>query len=776
MKIAKYILPKLIKKNVKIFLAIIFISAIGVGTLTSMLNAYEGVKTTFSDYFETYNYPDVTIFSEQPFTEDILKQVETLEGVKSVQGRLCIDAEAKFGEQSFVSLRCYSTEDDDFTRYYKIETLKPEKHSDYIPMGLCANIVDLADFELGDVFELMINGKEYSCIFTEIVASPESTVVCRDKNSTFDAMEFGYAYFAYDELMQMVGVPMEIYNQALVFANPDVVPENLEKNICDSGILGNRVESYTYETSAHKIFIDDCIKPLKNMSYLVSCVFFLISVVMIYLFMYQVIMEQKEKTGILMALGSSSRQIVAVYLAFAVVVMICSGIVGNLLGLVLRELIGFLYQKAFYLPYVNNEFSWFLASGSVALVGIIIVFAISLATLQILRLDPADAMRKQPVVEGGVHFGKKFNFLSYANKVCFSCSLRNIRRLMLSFLSTILTVTLITFSFQITDACKHVISQTYDVRYQYDCQVLFERNLNSEEVQQMLVQGADGVASYEVFASADVQIKAENTSLDTTLYGIEEESKLLHLFELDGQSLSVTKDGIILSAKDAKTLGVKVDDEVLVGTVPLTVTGIYDANVFFVQYVNKEVFGKIAESECSGAYVKLKDGVSVEQFHAQLMGKEGFAYLSMKTKQEEGLKSILDKTNAAVVVILVLSLFVGMIIIYNMAVINFAERKRVFGIMMALGMKTTEIAWASLAEILIQYVVSLAVGILLGIGLGDILLTRMSTDTVQYRVAFSFSSGVIMAVCVGLFMLVGQVFALFKLRKLDIVEELKSRE
>jgi ABC-type antimicrobial peptide transport system permease subunit len=56
------------------------------------------------------------------------------------------------------------------------------------------------------------------------------------------------------------------------------------------------------------------------------------------------------------------------------------------------------------------------------------------------------------------------------------------------------------------------------------------------------------------------------------------------------------------------------------------------------------------------------------------------------------------------------------------------------------------------------------------------MLSAISTDNVQYSLAFTFASGLMMAVVVGAFMLGGQLFALIKLQKLDIVEELKSRE
>ena len=72
MAIVKYILPKLIKKNIKIFISLILIAAMGMGLPTALLNSYNGVLYSFEKYFEEYGFPDVTIMSTALFGEEEL--------------------------------------------------------------------------------------------------------------------------------------------------------------------------------------------------------------------------------------------------------------------------------------------------------------------------------------------------------------------------------------------------------------------------------------------------------------------------------------------------------------------------------------------------------------------------------------------------------------------------------------------------------------------------------------------------------------------------------
>ncbi len=775
MKITKYFLLKLIRKNLKIFFSLVFISALGVSVLISLLNAYAGVKTTFATYFDEYHYPDVTFFASEYLTDQSLNKAAAVDGVARVQGRVMLDADAVCGDK-IVTFRCFSADEGDMVRYDETARLPETEYGDYVPMALNAHFVKMAGIELGDVFTVHIRGKAYECIVAGVVSSPECSVVYRDENSTYPTDEFGYAFFRYADLKKIVGVPMNIYNQLLLEVKDGYAPEDVKQSVLDAGVFAKKAEGYTYETSPHKEFIDGCVEPLQILSYLLALVFFVIAVVMIYLFMYQVIMEQKEKSGILMALGASQQQIYTVYVCFGAIITLMAGVVGNLLGYGLMRLIGSIYMSSFYLPYMLYSYNVPLAILGVVAVGVVVTVAVTLAALQIFKLDPADAMRKQVAVTNGTDFGGKLDFAGYAAKVCFACSLRNKRRLILSFLSTILTVTLITFVLQYSDACDHVVEYTYGQRYRYDGQVYFDGELEDAQIEDLLMCENGVVEHWEPFATVKVQLKSDTAELDCTVYAMSDDSELVKLLDRNGKNLNLEKDGIVLSQLDAKKLGVKAGDTITVGDRKLRVSGIYQANTFFVQYVDVETFRTLSDSGWIGAYVRLTDGADRVSLYHQLSGQTGFAYLSMSDSQARGVENSLSRMEIAVLIILMMSFAVGVLIIYNMAVINFEERKRVFGIMMAIGMKIREISWASVIEVLVQYIVSLVTGTLLGMGLGSFMLSAISTDNVQYSLAFTFASGLMMAVVVGAFMLGGQLFALIKLQKLDIVEELKSRE
>lgn len=779
MALIKYILPKLIKKNRKIFISLILIAALGMGLPMALLNSYHGVLYSFEKYFEEYGFPDVTIQSTALFPEEALHTSGALYGAEDVQGRLCVDVEAVKGEDTFISLRCYSYAETDFMGYYPVDwpsnlAAQGQEEERLIPMAMEVCFAEYAGFVPGDIFTLKFPQGEYQCVLSALVCSPEWEITYRDNYFNFSTDEFGYVLFSHKDLAEMTGLPERIYNQVMVRTQPGISAEDVERNLLDSGLFHSGAFSYTYETSPQKAFVDSCVNPLKPLSYFLAIFFFLIAALMVYLFLSQIIWEQKEESGILMALGASGSRIAWVYLGFGLAVSVMAGLVGSVTGYFLTLLISGTYQDAFVLPFLVKVFSPALALAASLVMTLVMFLSFLLALTQIFRMDPADAMRNQVSQVKGKQSWKIFSLFGYAAKVCFCSALRNKRRLMLSLLSTILSVTMIHLSFQYADAGKNAVKHTFGERFLYDCQI-FMNNVRTTEAVKAELENVEEIQECEAFFITDMDIKAGGKAVSTTIYAVEPSSKLLVNRGEKGEPLQ-PEDGIVLARYTAEELQVSVGDSVDVGGKPLTVTGIHEENVILVQYVTSQVFSEIAEDGAVGAFAKVREGVTKAELYSALQKLDTFSYLSMKDAQQLSVENRLRNTQIGVYIVVVLSFLIGALIIYNMSLINFKERKRVYATMLTLGMQETELGWASFAELAAQYVISMVIGSLAGSGFGKILLKMTSTDSIYYTNAFSLSSILLIGSCVGAFMVLGHLLALGQMKKIDIVEALKTKE
>ncbi|MBR0171667.1 MAG: ABC transporter permease [Lachnospiraceae bacterium] len=775
MRITRYLLARLLIKNAKVFLSLVLITALGISVLTSMLNAYQCVREAFTDYFKDYAYPDVTITCALPVADTTAEALEELDGVERAEPRLVADLEASFGEHGHVSLRCFSEGASDSERYFVTDEVSDTPEEDVYEIGMEALFCELASFVPGNRFTVHAGETEHDAVLKETLASPEWVVVFRDEHYNYNTAEFGYARLAHQDLCDMTGMPEDCANQFLVTVETGADPEDVEKRIADSDIFDAEIHTYTYASSPHKEFVDLCLEPIRTSSYLVSAVFFLIAMVMTYLFMYQIIMEQKEKSGVLMALGASRAEIMALFVSFGIVAALFTMVIGNVLGVWITGILCETYRQSFYMPHVNVTYDPYLAVIASGIACLLILVSIFAAASQLLKLEPAKAMKHQSFTFTSHVPGFDVPFLGYAGKVCLFCALRNKRRLLLSFLSTCLTAALLVIAFRYVDAGRYVTEHTFTERFLYDCETGFDKPLSRADAEALMQKG-EGIGRYELFAAKTLKIGNGDTEIETTLYGIEARSEMIALSDEQMNAVRPGENGIVLSVYAAEDLGVSEGDTVFVNGRELTVHAVHGENVVFVQYCTLATYASVEDDFVTGAFLTLEEGAAPYEVYESLSGDPAFSYLSEKKHQEEGIESRLSKTQIGVYLLIIMSLAIGMTIIYNMSLINFKERKKVFSVMMAIGVSEGRISGATYGEILVQYVISLITGYPVGFLIGREILQETSNNSILYRSVFSLTSAALIAACVLLFMTAGHLIAVGHLKKLELAEELKAGE
>lgn len=790
MKVLLHTLGRTIRTKKKMFFSLIIISAIGISLMTALLNSYQCLSGTFQEYFSDYNYPDVTVLTELPFTDTVRDELTAIDGVENVQLRLALDVNMSRDNEAGISMRCFSADPDDMVRYYEYASYEDEIPTDYLPMAMEACFVELAGYSLGDCFTITCPSGTYQGILTRIVSSPECAVVYRDRYFDYSTDEFGYAFFSYKDIQRLSGISAPYYNQALIYTADDVVPETVENTVNEQNLFDGYSTSYTYETSMQKRIIDGCITPFRILSIILSAIFFSITLLMIYLFMYQFIREEREKTGILMALGVSNAKLLFLYLCLGLCILIPACLLGNIIGYLLTEACTTMYQTSFYLPYMNTHWSPLVTLFSCLLTLFVVEFSVLLASLQIFRYSPAQAMRTGADMSGPSSGGffkhsssgnstlpavKSLPRIGYVEKVCLSLIARNKGRFALSVLSTTAAIFLIILAFQYQGSINYLIDHTFEERYRYDAQVVFNKPVAIAD--SGWLTNADGVTGVTMYSTAELPLSFEGSDEDVILYGLPTDDNLIHFYDSAGKEFPLPADGIVLEKKTAERLEISVGNVVSINGYSVPVAGLYEESMIYVAYCSQEIFELLTDSSgYSGAYLTLDSTANRLSLYNAYSKQEDFSYLSMLSSQKNGTVSRLAKLNPVAYIIISAAFLIGFIIIYNMSLINLKEREKIFAIMMAIGVKTSDISKATFAELLIQYLISLLIGSLTGRTLGIRIIQMMKTDILSYPAYFSVGYIVLTAAVVFGFTFFGHLLALKQLYGMNLVERLKSNE
>ena len=105
-----------------------------------------------------------------------------------------------------------------------------------------------------------------------------------------------------------------------------------------------------FEDSLVKCSIDMNIPTIYSITRIVPPVFFLIVMLVLFLFMYQILNQEKKNIGIFKSMGFKDKEILPLFLAIGVFVSIISTIIGLLIAQSLNIFVMNIYFKSFQMP------------------------------------------------------------------------------------------------------------------------------------------------------------------------------------------------------------------------------------------------------------------------------------------------------------------------------------------------------------------------------------------------------------------------------------------
>lgn len=137
---------------------------------------------------------------------------------------------------------------------------------------------------------------------------------------------------------------------------------------------------------------------------------------------------------------------------------------------------------------------------------------------------------------------------------------------------------------------------------------------------------------------------------------------------------------------------------------------------------------------------------------------------------------IIQGMNQIVYFIIFASAFLAIVVLYNLTTININERKREIATLKVLGFYDNEVSAYVYRETLILTIIGILLGLLVGNGLTQYVLNIAETEDLLFIKIIEPLSYVLSALMMIVFTIVVQVFTYFSLKKIDMLDSLKSVE
>jgi putative ABC transport system permease protein len=311
----------------------------------------------------------------------------------------------------------------------------------------------------------------------------------------------------------------------------------------------------------------------------------------------------------------------------------------------------------------------------------------------------------------------------------------------------------------------------------------FVEPLNGEALAE--IKNLPGVLFAEPKRDVFVRFRHERYTERSGLVGLPPDARTKRLLDASGSIVPVADYGLTLSTQLAKMLDVGLGDrvtiEVLEGQRPIVevpVTALVEEYLGAPAYMNIHQVNRLMQETdvLTGALVTL-DPEQTDAFNTTILDRPFVASVALRSAAIETFNETLEETISIMMTIYALiggSIAAG--VVYNAARISLAERGRELASLRVLGFTRNEAAYILLGELAILTVLAIPIGALLGAGFAQLIVVGMSTDL--YRVPYAllpstrgFAGLIVLIASLGAALLVAR-----RIRDLDLIEVLKTRE
>ena len=528
-------------------------------------------------------------------------------------------------------------------------------------------------------------------------------------------------------------------------------------------------------------------------------IFFLVAALVALTTMTRMVEEQRTQIGTLKALGYSKFTIIGKYILYAGLATVIGSVVGVFLGeFTIPYFIVGAYKTAYYNlgdTVVTLNVIHALVASFAAI--ICTVGATFFACYKELRAAPAELMRPEAPKAGKRIFLENIDAIWERLNFGQKAAMRNLFRYKKRFFMTLFGVggcmALLLVGLGIRDSVSAMANNQYGEVLKYDGIVSVDSTLTRAQRRAMLSDVSDisDITDYiqanrtMVYATGKVSdeknaylIIPRDTDKFEEYISICERGSLVDELEL-------SDEGVIITEKYAKLLGVSIGDSIYVrhsesDAYPkeIKVVGITENYIFNYIYMTPKLYQSLynVSAETNVLMLKMEDAANTEDISSRLLKIKGVNSVTMNADELGELNTVINSLYFIVILMIVAAAILAFVVLYNLNNINISERHRELATLKLLGFYDKELSAYVYRENVVLTILGTILGIFLGIVLHRFVMITVETDVYMFGRELQPLSIVIGAVLTIIFALATNLIMYFRLKRIDMIESLKSVE
>lgn len=523
-------------------------------------------------------------------------------------------------------------------------------------------------------------------------------------------------------------------------------------------------------------------------------VLYLVAALVTFTTMARFVDEERTQSGLLKALGYTNRQIMAKFILYGLAAGLVGTIVGIIAGnLLLSSLISNIITQTTVIGPAKLHF-YPLWTGLALLLSLASsVLPAYLVARRELTEKPAQLLLPKPPVTGSSIWLEKWpaiwSRLSFTHKV----TARNIFRYKLRMLMTIFgvagTVALLFGGLGIRSSISGVVQRQFGELIHYDMLVVENSRATEEELDKLThflqsnqVRQSLPVAFEQLSQTVETSGQRKNISIGLYISDRRDFGNQVSLESSTGQPIKLSDRGIVLTEKLAQIYGVSVGDKLSLTLedkeVSVRVEAVADMYAGHFIYMTDSYYEQVtSKQKIANAYlVQLKDSQlgHIQTLASQLLAMPAVRSLVQNTSLIDMLTTIAGSLQTIMTILVILSILLGLVILYNLTIINMSERIRELSTIKVLGFHNREVTMYIYRETIALSLIGMLVGLVSGIYLHKLLLAMIGSDSIRFNPSVGLEVYLIPILAISGILAALGWYVNHHLRKVDMLEALKS--
>ena len=742
------------------FISMIFMFTIGIGCFLGFNGEQETLRLSRDETFNACGYSDysLTLSTGEAFSTDSLDKIKALDGIDEASGVYSFNvsniSDTKYSSQLGIGVI------EEYASPTKIYTVSGEEYSETSSgIYLSDKYASIHNINVDDTITIKYLSNTYNLKVLGLCKSTEFFTCL-----TSDQIMPDYKVYGYGIISPMTAKDICDIQYTKINVNSKLTKEELTKalSFIDNINILSKSETTYYELVEHEM------EEGKAISSIVPVVFLGISLLTLVTTMNRIVKSERTQIGILKSLGFKDRKILLSYTFFGIFISILALILGLVLAFaVLRFIIYPQSAMDNYFDVIRWKYS---ISGYAILIVLLMIILIILVNImsvkQILKIAPADSLKTYKPSNGKRLLIDKFKIskrLKFSIRWNLNDISRNKFRTLVALIGAITSSLLVFGCLAFRNSFDNFVDMLDKDIYLYETKIELDNN-------------------YSISSS-----ELEDYDYSKTLYtDIEDETIVFQVFnvshdyygfiDFSQNKVNLSNDGIYISRR-LYDKGYKIGDKL-----DITIKGLnktYSLNI--AGYALSPLTNTICLTfDYLNSIDNTLSNLSPDTLYTNLskldldkLNKSYFKSIMSCSELLNTYNQMMELSHISITVLVILSMSLGFIVLYNLGVMNFYERYIEYATLKVIGFRDSKIN-----KIITELNVFLGiVGIIFGIPLGYLMVELaikaftsnyefvLNIKPLTYVLTIIFTIGIMILVSLKLFK---------KTKRIDMVESLKG--